>query len=79
VAVGAIGNTARTLLRLPGINNWDTVRSKSFSIRERVRVQLRCELYNAFNHNQSTPLLPVTHHCQQDATGGESQLLMEMS
>jgi hypothetical protein len=51
-AVGTIGNAARTLLRLPGINNWDAVLSKSFAIREKVRVQLRCELYNAFNHTQ---------------------------
>jgi hypothetical protein len=51
-AVGTIGNAARTLLRLPGINNWDAVLGKTFAIHERVRVQLRCELYNAFNHTQ---------------------------
>jgi hypothetical protein len=51
-AVGTIGNAARTLVRLPGINNWDAVVAKNIQIRERVRVQLRCELYNAFNHTQ---------------------------
>jgi hypothetical protein len=51
-AVGTIGNAARTILRLPGINNWDTVLVKSIPIRERIRMQLRCELYNAFNHTQ---------------------------
>lgn len=51
-AVGTIGNAARTILRLPGVNNWDAVMSKSIPIREGMRLQLRCELYNAFNHTQ---------------------------
>jgi len=51
-AVGTIGNAARTLLREPGINNWDLVIFKDFPIREQVRFQFRWELYNAFNHTQ---------------------------
>lgn len=51
-AVGTIGNAARTYLRQPGINNWDAVAAKNFQIKERVRLQFRCELYNAFNHTQ---------------------------
>jgi hypothetical protein len=51
-AVGTIGNANRTILRLPGTNNWDMVLAKTFPIKERVRMQLRCELYNAFNHTQ---------------------------
>jgi hypothetical protein len=51
-AVGTIGNANRTILRQPGINNWDMVLVKSIPIWERVRMQLRCELYNAFNHTQ---------------------------
>jgi hypothetical protein len=50
--VGSIGNSARTLLRGPGVNNWDLALVKSFPIHERVRVQFRSEFYNAFNHTQ---------------------------
>jgi hypothetical protein len=51
-AVGTVGNSARTLLRGPGINNWDIAVIKSFMIREPFKLQLRWESYNAFNHTQ---------------------------
>lgn len=51
-SAGTVGNSARTLLRQPGTNNWDVTVAKSFPIAERVRIQVRCELYNAFNHTQ---------------------------
>ncbi len=51
-AVGTIGNAAKTLIRGPGINNWDVSVYKSFPIRERLRLQFRWEMYNAFNHTQ---------------------------
>jgi hypothetical protein len=51
-AVGTFGNSAKTLLRGPGINNWDLSLSKNFPIKERVKVQFRWETYNAFNHTQ---------------------------
>ena len=54
-ARGTIGNAAKTLLRGPGINNWDIAVFKSFPIREPMRFQrfqFRWELYNAFNHTQ---------------------------
>ncbi len=53
-AVGTIGNAARNLLRQPGTNNWDMTATKNLPITERFRIQLRCELYNAFNHTQFT-------------------------
>lgn len=49
---GTIGNAAKTLIRGPGINNWDIALFKNFPIREQVRIQFRWELYNAFNHTQ---------------------------
>ncbi len=55
-AVGTIGNAAKTLIRGPGINNWDVAVFKNFPIRERVRVQFRWELYNAWNHTQFSAL-----------------------
>lgn len=51
-ASGTIGNAAKNLLRGPGINNWDVALFKSFPLREKMRLQLRWELYNIFNHTQ---------------------------
>jgi hypothetical protein len=50
--VGTVGNAARNLLRQPGTNNWDITAAKNLPLHERFRLQLRCELYNAFNHTQ---------------------------
>jgi hypothetical protein len=36
----------------PGINQWDMSLFKNVSIKERARIQLRLEAYNAFNHTQ---------------------------
>ncbi|MBI3680172.1 MAG: TonB-dependent receptor [Acidobacteria bacterium] len=51
-AVGTAGNAAKTLIRGPGINNFDLAFYKNFPIRESIRLQFRGELYNAFNHSQ---------------------------
>jgi len=51
-AKGTIGNSARTIFRGPGINNWDVAVFKTFPIREAIRLQFRLEMYNAFNHTQ---------------------------
>lgn len=55
-AVGTLGNAAKTLIRGPGVNNWDIALFKNFPIREQVRLQFRWELYNAFNHTQFSGL-----------------------
>ncbi|MBI4910919.1 MAG: carboxypeptidase regulatory-like domain-containing protein [Acidobacteria bacterium] len=51
-AAGTLGNAARTILRGPGINNWDAALFKNFRIYERLRFQFRAEAYNVFNHTQ---------------------------
>jgi hypothetical protein len=51
-AVATVGNAGKTILRGPGINNWDLAVIKAFAIRERLRLQFRTEMYNAFNHTQ---------------------------
>ena len=51
-AVGTIGNSARTLIRGPGINSWDVAVFKTFPIREKYQIQFRWETYNTFNHTQ---------------------------
>jgi len=55
-AVGTIGNAAKTLIRGPGVNNWDTAIFKNFPITERARLQFRWEIYNVFNHTQFSGL-----------------------
>ena len=51
-AVGTIGNAARTSIRMPGFHNWDLTAAKTFHLTEKVRLQLRGEFFNAFNHTQ---------------------------
>ena len=48
---GYYGNSARSVLIGPGAVSWNVVAAKNiYLFNERARAQLRCELYNAFNH-----------------------------
>ncbi|MBL8229170.1 MAG: carboxypeptidase regulatory-like domain-containing protein [Bryobacterales bacterium] len=51
-AQGTVGNSARYTMRGPGFLNWDTALFKSFPIREKVKFQIRWELYNVWNNTQ---------------------------
>jgi hypothetical protein len=52
-AVGSIGlDSPVNYLTTPGINNWDMTLQKTFSIKESVRLQLRADAFNVFNHTQ---------------------------
>jgi hypothetical protein len=51
-ALATFGNAARSIVRGPGINNWDLSLSKRFAVREKVNVQFRGEFFNIFNHAQ---------------------------
>lgn len=51
-ATGTVGNSAKTLFRGPGVNNWDLVTYKQFPIHEQTRIEFRWELYNVLNHTQ---------------------------
>lgn len=51
-AVGSLGDMSKTLLRGPGINNWDLALFRDFFLREGLKAQFRSEFYNAFNHTQ---------------------------
>jgi hypothetical protein len=46
------GNAGEGVLRLPGMHNWDISLNRNIQLRERVRMQLRWESYNTFNHTQ---------------------------
>ncbi len=54
---GALSNGARNTLQLPGINNLDFSIFKNFRLggEGRRRIQLRADLFNAFNHPQYIP------------------------
>ncbi|HLJ16000.1 MAG TPA: carboxypeptidase-like regulatory domain-containing protein [Bryobacteraceae bacterium] len=54
-AIGTPGDAARDEIRGPGLNDWDLSLFKNIPlIRERLKMQLRGEFYNAFNHTQFT-------------------------
>lgn len=53
---GTYGNAARTVIRGPGINNWDVALAKNFALYERLRLGFRAEAYNVFNHTQFSAL-----------------------
>ncbi|MFN7995648.1 MAG: carboxypeptidase-like regulatory domain-containing protein [Bryobacteraceae bacterium] len=44
------GNSGRNILDEPGWQNWDINLYKDTSIKERLRTEIRLEMYNAFNH-----------------------------
>ena len=67
-ALGTPGNAAKTLVRGPGINNWDLAMFKNFPIREPFRLQLRWETYNSFNHTQFSAFDTAARF---DATGAQ--------
>jgi hypothetical protein len=56
--LGALSNSARNTLQLPGINNLDFSVFKNFHFGEGRRVQLRADFFNAFNHPQYIPGSP---------------------
>lgn len=55
---GAVSNSARNTLQLPGINNLDFSIFKNFGMGETRRIQLRADFFNLFNHPQYIPGSP---------------------
>jgi hypothetical protein len=55
---GAISNSARNTLQLPGINNLDFSIFKNFRLGEATRIQLRADMFNVLNHPQYIPGSP---------------------
>ena len=56
--LGALSNSARNTLQLPGINNLDFSIFKNFGFGENRRIQLRADFFNLFNHPQYIPGSP---------------------
>lgn len=48
-APGTFGNTPRSLMRGPGAATYDLSLVRTFAVREKMRLQLRGEFFNAFN------------------------------
>ena len=69
---GAVSNSARNTLQLPGINNLDFSVFKNFRIGETKRFQIRADFFNAFNHPQYIPGSP--NDVQPVATTGVGQV-----
>ena len=54
--VGSVGmDSGFDRLTGPGLNQWDMSLFKNVSIKEKARIQLRLEAYNAFNHTEWGP------------------------
>ena len=51
-ALGAFGNSGRSILRGPGMNNLDLGFFKNFALPRNSTLQFRVEAFNAFNHPQ---------------------------
>lgn len=49
---GFFGNSGAYILTGPGVNNWDIAIDRTFSLLEDLRLQLRAEFFNAWNHAQ---------------------------
>ena len=56
--LGAISNSSRNTLQLPGINNLDFSLFKNFRMGENRKIQVRADFFNAFNHPQYIPGSP---------------------
>jgi hypothetical protein len=69
---GAIANAGRNTLQLPGINNLDFSIFKNLRVGETARIQLRADLFNAFNHPQYIPGSP--NDVSPITTAGVAQL-----
>jgi hypothetical protein len=52
VNLGQLGTSAYRFFGGPGLNNWDLALHKQTKISERLGVEVRAELFNAFNHAQ---------------------------
>ena len=49
---GYFGNSGATVIYGPGVNNWDFGATKLTRLRESMKLQLRVELFNVWNHAQ---------------------------
>lgn len=51
---GAFGNLARDVIRFPGAINFDASLSRTFHLKEQLRIEARAEAFNLINHTNFT-------------------------
>jgi hypothetical protein len=51
-AAGFFGNSGANILTGPGVSNWDAAIEKRAQLGEALKLQIRAEFFNAFNHAQ---------------------------
>jgi hypothetical protein len=82
---GSLGNTHRNQFRGPGIAQWNISLFKNIVIKDSMRIQLRLETFNTFNHTQFAtvyntinvpdgPGLPVTSSNRSNAGAVQNTL-----
>jgi len=49
-ASGSFGNVGRNTIQGPGLRTWDMTLSKTFSIRERTKMEFKADFFNILNH-----------------------------
>jgi hypothetical protein len=78
---GYYGNSARSVLVGPGSANWNAIVAKNiYLFSERARAQLRCELYNAFNHpNFNSPSTNISSSSFGLVTGAATGRRVQIS
>ena len=65
---GDFGNEGRTVIQLPGINNWNLALFKNFAVSGARKIQFRVEAYNVLN---TTQFRNVDRGARFDATGAQ--------
>jgi hypothetical protein len=79
-AVGTFGSARRSQLRAPGQWNLDYSLFKSFDVVERLRVQLRGEFFNVFNHaNLGAPATTVNSPNFGTISGASSPRIVQLA
>ena len=79
-AVGTFGSARRSQLRSPGQWNLDYSLFKSFDVVERLRVQLRGEFFNVFNHaNLGAPATTVNSPNFGTISGASSPRIVQLA
>jgi hypothetical protein len=79
-ATGTFGTGGRNQLRDPGLWNFDYSLFKTFSVHESMKLQLRCELFNALNHaNLGSPSTSVASVNFGQITSARSPRIMQLA
>ena len=78
--LGNFGTLGRNTHRVNGQTNFDLVVYKNTSISERILLQLRCEMYNVFNHHsfRDTVRVITSPAFGQYTTPDQSQRILQL-